>query len=980
MATRQGLKHLAAVRRSASRRRSAAPLSKALESLHSRPARSDENGHLSSAASAHSLKDESLDSESTNFSGQQHAPGPAIPIPGTVAVDEAKPLPDNGFWPDHFFPEAHQPLGAAKSTGFGSPRILGDQGRALSGQKCLLPASAAAILTPARESAISGRRKQGRTALDFPGIGGQFQSGALASEIGARGGDLARSSGDSLFTSTAIPLRNFSTNSVRSRRHLSTSPKSPSSPGHGGSAGSVRSESEAAPAASAAAAGAPADSGSKGPATATATAAQSAPAGSGTQGASGAATSGDRAARIAGEELAEECDEAVEDLGEVRARVRATREAVSKGRGVIRASMLLVLAVLSRTWQLLLAVPRGISSVAGMSAADWSGTFKGWWKAIKHGAHHYWVGSKLLWADIRISSRLMLKAANGKALTRRERQQLTRTSADIFRLVPFAVFVIVPFLEFLLPLALRLFPNMLPSTFQDKNKEEEKLKRRLQARLEMARFLQGTVGEMAKEVKSRRSGEVKRTAEELQKFMKKVNTGGHVSNEEIVAFASLFNDELTLDNMSRPRLVSMCKYMGLQTFGTDAYLRYILRAKLAWIKEDDKMIQSEGVESLSEAELRAACRERGMLGLRSVEDMRKQLRDWLDLALNRSVPSSLLILSRAFLVGSKRPEEAVQATLSSLPAEVVRSVGATVPSDDEAETSARLLKLKLIKEQERLIEEEAQEAARLQLASGRDLAREEMREALPTSETTPAATTTTAAAATPGVVAGGAGAAGAEGVALEGEEARALAERKAMAKKDQLCELSAALAVLASSSSVAKERADFLRLVNKEIELYNSMVQQHGTEGAEELRVAYAAAREASEKEASEAAASDVSDALISKVDSMLHKLEKELDSVDAKIGKRLKTLDTDYDGKVSPEEVGAAAVLLRDSLGQEGLEELISNLAKDADGKILVEDIVKLGAQAQASMDRDDDADSSHSGIKGSTAGSTGTASSVTK
>ncbi|CAI5507518.1 unnamed protein product, partial [Closterium sp. Naga37s-1] len=274
--------------------------------------------------------------------------------------------------------------------------------------------------------------------------------------------------------------------------------------------------------------------------------------------------------------------------------------------------------------------------------------------------------------------------------------------------------------------------------------------------------------------------------------------------------------------------------------------------------------------------------------------------------------------------------------------------------------------------------EEAQEAARLQLAGGRDFAREEMREALPTPAAATTTTTTTAAAAaapTAGVAGEGAGAAAVEGVAVEGEEARALAERKALAKKDQLCDLSAALAVLASSSSVAKERADFLRLVNKEIELYNSMVQQHGTEGAEELRVAYAAAREASEKEASEAAASDVSDALISKVDSMLHKLEKELDSADAKIGKRLKTLDTDYDGKVSPEEVGAAAALLRDSLGQEGLEELISNLAKDADGKILVEDIVKLGAHAQVSMDRDDDVDSKvQGGIKGGTGSSSGT------
>ena len=39
-----------------------------------------------------------------------------------------------------------------------------------------------------------------------------------------------------------------------------------------------------------------------------------------------------------------------------------------------------------------------------------------------------------------------------------------------------------------------------------------------------------------------------------------------------------------------------------------------------------------------------------------------------------------------------------------------------------------------------------------------------------------------------------------------------------------------------------------------------------------------------------------------------------------------------DYDGKVTPEEVGAAAALLRDSLcrGEEGVKELIQNLAKD--------------------------------------------------
>ena len=37
--------------------------------------------------------------------------------------------------------------------------------------------------------------------------------------------------------------------------------------------------------------------------------------------------------------------------------------------------------------------------------------------------------------------------------------------------IPFAVFIIVPFMEFLLPVALKLFPNMLPSTFINSSQE-----------------------------------------------------------------------------------------------------------------------------------------------------------------------------------------------------------------------------------------------------------------------------------------------------------------------------------------------------------------------------------------------------------------------------------------------------------------------------------------------------------------------------
>lgn len=51
---------------------------------------------------------------------------------------------------------------------------------------------------------------------------------------------------------------------------------------------------------------------------------------------------------------------------------------------------------------------------------------------------------------------------------------------------------------------------------------QEKLKRKLNARIEYAKFLQDTAQEMAKEVQISRSGEIKQTAEDLDEFLNKV--------------------------------------------------------------------------------------------------------------------------------------------------------------------------------------------------------------------------------------------------------------------------------------------------------------------------------------------------------------------------------------------------------------------------------------------------------------------------
>ncbi|KAK8338288.1 hypothetical protein V6Z12_A09G240500 [Gossypium hirsutum] len=320
---------------------------------------------------------------------------------------------------------------------------------------------------------------------------------------------------------------------------------------------------------------------------------------------------------------------------------------------------------------------------------------------------------------------------------------------------------------------------------------------------------------MAKEVQNSRSGEIKRTAEDLVEFFNRVRRGSGAPNEEIIGFAKLFNDDLTLDNISR-------------------------------IKKDEKLIPGEGMESLSEAELRQGCREQGMLGVLSVEEIRQQLQDWIDLSLNHRVPSSLLILSRAYIVSGKlNPEDAVRATLSSLLDEVVNTIIVTaLPSEDPV--SERRRKLEYLKMQEELIKE-VEEKEREEL--------ERMKES-------------------------------------KAGKAKEQARARSLEKREHFCEISRALAVLASASSVSCEREEFLGLVNKEIEFYNSMVERKHPDGEKDVIKAYRAAREGFDPSSEVSESDAVSSVLMEKVDAMLQSLDKEIDDVDAKMGDNLRLLD----------------------------------------------------------------------------------------
>ncbi|XP_042535335.1 LETM1 domain-containing protein LETM2, mitochondrial isoform X5 [Dipodomys spectabilis] len=215
------------------------------------------------------------------------------------------------------------------------------------------------------------------------------------------------------------------------------------------------------------------------------------------------------------------------------------------------------------------------------------------------------------------------------------------------------VFVIVPFMEFLIPLFVKLFPNMLPSTFESESKKEERQKKKMAAKLELAKFLQETITEMAKRNKAKLGD----ASTQFSSYVKQVQTGHRPSTKEIVRFSKLFEDQLALEHLDRPQLVALCKLLELQSFGTNNLLRFQLLMTLKSIKADDEMIAKEGVKDLSVSELQAACRARGMrsLGL-TEEQLRQQFTEWLDLHLKENVPPSLLLLSRTFYLIDVKPK------------------------------------------------------------------------------------------------------------------------------------------------------------------------------------------------------------------------------------------------------------------------------------------------------------------------------------
>jgi len=265
---------------------------------------------------------------------------------------------------------------------------------------------------------------------------------------------------------------------------------------------------------------------------------------------------------------------------------------------------------------------------------------------------HIWHGFRLLGVNVGITLRLRRQMHKGQKLTRRERQLLEQTTRDLLRLVPFSVFIIVPGGELLLPVALAMFPNLMPSTFDTTDsRRRQKIMENLQTGIARRRLFEHMT------MRVLHCENFKADSKSLEVFRACV-TGSQVTEEAIKSFVPYFEDTgpLALKKLPFYVLTDLCvldriisrsnvrlQSVFLPQSWIEVRLRVRLGQKLEQDLEDDRCLALTDMKSLTHQELEAECARRKMRWIGPAKALRNQLTQWLSLSLDPDVPPHLLL-------------------------------------------------------------------------------------------------------------------------------------------------------------------------------------------------------------------------------------------------------------------------------------------------------------------------------------------------
>lgn len=282
-----------------------------------------------------------------------------------------------------------------------------------------------------------------------------------------------------------------------------------------------------------------------------------------------------------------------------------------------------------------------------------------WYGILKKEVKKVIQGCKLLYHDAKYLSKKKYRATfHGGSFTLKDHKAMSRTSSDLLKMFPFSIFIIIPGAEVLLPPALYVFPNMVPTTFLSKTKQEKFFKEMQEKRPIHADKLHRFLLEKSKTVEDEKYSEFLKA---IRARPQKITRGLVLENHDLFMhtfnFGSMDADQLR----SVCRLLSMEPWTGFRTFNKlvmvpiHKLLGYAgvsfprmwdpklfplselqrnivmlqLRSLMKQIRSEDNMLLRENIPNMETELLHACCRERAIdTEFQTDKQVRSELQDW----------------------------------------------------------------------------------------------------------------------------------------------------------------------------------------------------------------------------------------------------------------------------------------------------------------------------------------------------------------
>jgi LETM1 and EF-hand domain-containing protein 1 len=302
------------------------------------------------------------------------------------------------------------------------------------------------------------------------------------------------------------------------------------------------------------------------------------------------------------------------------------------------------------------------------------------YKRFKNLMKHAWIeikkigkGFRTLKEDLSYSIRTTTDTTFKEygSYTFESRVRIRQTWSDLFKFIPFSIFIIIPGLELLLPAWLVIFPNAIPSQFQSDSAKQKKLD-------ELVKKQQASSEKLMKIFPQRISDLLKDRdvlPEDKEKLLKlkSLLKDPEVLTTDLLEYRELFAKYLTFRHVPPKTILLACNLLSLQPvtglnsinnllkfFKTEIpvdspsiswFTKLILHREFTLymrkLRQDDSMIRFQEIENMDDPTLNRVCFERGIpISIFTRNQKLRELKKWHTLSNLKNVPDTLLLYCR----------------------------------------------------------------------------------------------------------------------------------------------------------------------------------------------------------------------------------------------------------------------------------------------------------------------------------------------